>query len=68
MVCVAAAGFLLLVESGEKVSLLITVLLSQAVFLLVVSESLPPSSDDFPIIGIYSMLFLDFYYVFVLKL
>ena len=49
--CVAAAGFLLPVESGEKVSLAITVLLSLAVFLLVVSESLPPSSDNFPIIG-----------------
>jgi len=48
---VAALGFLLPVESGEKVSLEITVLLSLAVFLLLVSESLPPSSEDFPIIG-----------------
>ena len=39
------------VESGEKVSLEITVLLSLAVFMLVVSESVPPSSDNFPIIG-----------------
>ncbi|XP_052793000.1 neuronal acetylcholine receptor subunit alpha-10-like [Mya arenaria] len=51
--CVAALAFLLPVESGEKVSLEITVLLSLAVFLLLVSESLPPSSDDFPIIGSY---------------
>ena len=39
------------VESGEKISLEITVLLSLAVFMLVVSESMPPSSDNFPIIG-----------------
>lgn len=51
--CVAALGFLLPTESGEKVSLEITVLLSLAVFLLLVSESLPPSSDNFPIIGSY---------------
>ncbi|KAL4227838.1 hypothetical protein ACF0H5_013275 [Mactra antiquata] len=51
--CVAALTFLLPVESGEKVSLEITVLLSLAVFLLLVSESLPPSSDNFPIIGSY---------------
>ncbi|XP_060555514.1 neuronal acetylcholine receptor subunit alpha-10-like isoform X2 [Ruditapes philippinarum] len=51
--CVAAMGFLLPTESGEKVSLEITVLLSLAVFLLLVSESLPPSSDNFPIIGSY---------------
>ncbi|KAH3829603.1 hypothetical protein DPMN_102830 [Dreissena polymorpha] len=61
--CVAALGFLLPVESGEKVSLEITVLLSLAVFLLLVSESLPPSSDDFPVIGSYfacSMVLVSF--------
>lgn len=45
------AGFLLPPESGEKVSLEVTVLLSQAVFLLVISDFLPPSADNFPIIG-----------------
>ena len=48
---VAAMTFMLPVESGEKVSLEITVLLSLAVFMLVVSDSMPPSSDNFPIIG-----------------
>ena len=48
---VAALTFMLPVESGEKVSLEITVLLSLAVFMLVVSDSMPPSSDNFPIIG-----------------
>ena len=52
--CVAALVFLLPVESGEKVSLEITVLLSLAVFLLLVSETLPPASDNFPIIGRYT--------------
>ena len=41
--------FLLPVESGEKVSLGITVLLSQQFELLVLSEILPPTSGNFPI-------------------
>jgi len=48
---VATLSFLLPVESGEKVSLGVTVLLSLAVFLLLVSESMPASSDTFPYIG-----------------
>ncbi|XP_052781836.1 neuronal acetylcholine receptor subunit alpha-10-like isoform X2 [Mya arenaria] len=50
---IAAVGFLLPPESGEKVSLEVTVLLSQAVFLLVVSDFLPPSAQNFPILGTY---------------
>ncbi|XP_050401517.1 neuronal acetylcholine receptor subunit alpha-10 [Patella vulgata] len=50
---VAMLGFLLPPDAGEKVSLEITVLLSLAVFLLVVSETLPPTSENFPFIGIY---------------
>ena len=41
-------------ESGEKVSLAITVLLSQILELLVLSDILPPSGEnDFPLTGIY---------------
>ena len=43
--------FLLPVESGEKVSLGITILLAQAVQLLVLSDILPPTSKDFPIMA-----------------
>ncbi|KAL4239553.1 acetylcholine-gated cation-selective channel [Mactra antiquata] len=50
---IASVGFLLPSESGEKVSLEVTVLLSQAVFLLVISDFLPPSAETFPIIGTY---------------
>ncbi|CAG2243093.1 neuronal acetylcholine receptor subunit alpha-9-like [Mytilus edulis] len=60
---VACLGFMLPPDSGEKVSLEITVLLSLAVFLLVVSETMPPSSENFPYIGIYfacSMLLVSF--------
>ncbi|XP_071827353.1 neuronal acetylcholine receptor subunit beta-3-like isoform X1 [Apostichopus japonicus] len=45
-------SFFLPPESGEKVSLGITVLLSLTVFLLIVAELLPPT-DVVPIIGIY---------------
>lgn len=50
---VACLGFILPPDSGEKVSLEITVLLSLAVFLMVVSETMPPSSETFPYIGVY---------------
>ena len=53
---VAALTFMLPVESGEKISLEITVLLSLAVFMLVVSESMPPSSDNLPIIGMIAYI------------
>jgi hypothetical protein len=47
----AALGYFLPVESGEKVSLQITVMLSLAVFQLLVADKLPPSADATPIIG-----------------
>ena len=43
--------FILPCNSGEKVSLGITVLLSLTVFMLVVAENMPANSDDIPIIG-----------------
>ncbi|XP_029643728.2 neuronal acetylcholine receptor subunit alpha-10 [Octopus sinensis] len=41
-------GFFLPPESGEKVSVSVTVLLSLAVFQLVITENLPPNSDSLP--------------------
>ena len=38
-------------ESGEKIALGVTVLLSLVVFLLMVSENMPSTSDGFPLIG-----------------
>ncbi|XP_062574383.1 neuronal acetylcholine receptor subunit alpha-7-like [Saccostrea cucullata] len=60
---VAALGFLLPPESGEKVSLEVTVLLSLAVFLLMVTDQLPASSINFPYVGMYfvsSMVLVSF--------
>lgn len=48
---IGVLGFLLPVEAGEKVAVGITILLSQAVFLLLVGEKLPPSSETLPLIG-----------------
>lgn len=48
---VAVFGFILPCESGEKVSLEITVMLSLAVFQTLVADSLPPSSDNVPFLG-----------------
>ena len=53
-------GFLLPVDSGEKVSLGITVLLSLTVFLLLIAQSMPPSSVV-PIIGIHTHSAIDFF-------
>nr|XP_006812267.1 PREDICTED: neuronal acetylcholine receptor subunit alpha-9-like [Saccoglossus kowalevskii] len=46
-------SFFLPADSGEKVSFGITVLLSLTVFLLLVAESMPPTSDV-PVIGQYT--------------
>ena len=43
--------FLLPAESGEKPSLGVTILLAFAVFILMIAESVPRTSDAVPIIG-----------------
>uniref|UniRef100_A0A4W3IBR4 Cholinergic receptor nicotinic alpha 9 subunit n=1 Tax=Callorhinchus milii TaxID=7868 RepID=A0A4W3IBR4_CALMI len=48
----APLGFYLSADSGEKVSLGVTVLLALTVFQLMVAESMPPS-DSVPLIGKY---------------
>uniref|UniRef100_A0A1I8H4D2 Neur_chan_LBD domain-containing protein n=1 Tax=Macrostomum lignano TaxID=282301 RepID=A0A1I8H4D2_9PLAT len=49
---VSFLGFYLPIESGEKVNLEITVLLALVVFLLMVSETMPPTPDAIPILGL----------------
>jgi nicotinic acetylcholine receptor, invertebrate len=48
---VALFGFLVPPASGEKANLGITILLSMIVFLMVLSDYMPPNSDHLPIIG-----------------
>ncbi|KAK3104882.1 hypothetical protein FSP39_012316 [Pinctada imbricata] len=48
-------GFVLPPVSGDKISLQITVLLSIVVFLLLVQDKLPSSSDTFPHLGVFFM-------------
>ena len=43
-------------ESGEKLTLSVTVLLSSTVFLLLVAESLPSQSESIPMLGEYLTL------------
>ncbi|BFY97102.1 hypothetical protein BsWGS_00141 [Bradybaena similaris] len=45
--------FILPPDAGEKISLGVTILLSLMVFLLLVAETMPPTSDALPLIGIY---------------
>ena len=44
-------GFLIPPDSGEKVSMGVTTLLSMTVFLMVIADSMPPNSDAVPLIG-----------------
>ncbi|RNA12245.1 neuronal acetylcholine receptor subunit alpha-10-like, partial [Brachionus plicatilis] len=46
-------GFLIPPDSGEKVSMGVTTLLSMTVFLMLVAESMPPNSDSVPLIASY---------------
>ena len=47
----SVAGFLLPPDSGEKVTLGLTVLLAFSVFMLLVAENMPPTSEYIPLIG-----------------
>ncbi len=51
--------FILPPESGEKISLGITVLLAYSVFMLVISETLPRNSDSTPIMSKYISVLLS---------
>ena len=48
---ISMIGFLLPSESGEKVSLQLTALLSYVLLLLVVVDIIPPTGEKFPLIG-----------------
>ena len=50
---VSFLGFFLPTESGDKVNLEITVLLALVVFLLIAGETLPPTPDVIPVLGLY---------------
>lgn len=43
--------FMLPAESGEKVSLGVSILVSFSVFLIIVAEQVPDTSDAVPVIG-----------------
>ncbi|CAM1294855.1 CHRNA9 (predicted) [Pycnogonum litorale] len=50
---IALMSFYMPSDSGEKVTLGITTLLSMTVFLMVVGESMPPTSETLPLIALY---------------
>ena len=47
----SCTGFYMPSDSGEKVTMGITTLLSMTVFLMLVAENMPPTSDVLPLIG-----------------
>ena len=48
---VAFLGFFLPIESNEKINLEVTILLALVVFLMVIGETMPPSPDAIPLLG-----------------
>ncbi|KAL4227937.1 hypothetical protein ACF0H5_013376 [Mactra antiquata] len=51
--CLTLSGFLLPPDSGEKITLGLTVLLAFSVFMLLIAENMPPTSEYIPLIGVY---------------
>ncbi|EDO30566.1 predicted protein, partial [Nematostella vectensis] len=59
-------GFCLPPDSGERITLNITVLLSITVFLNIASNTLPSTSDSIPLLGyFYAMIMLDVFFAIV---
>ncbi|KAK0070532.1 neuronal acetylcholine receptor subunit alpha-10, partial [Biomphalaria pfeifferi] len=50
---VALLGFYMPADSGEKIAMGITTLLSMTVFLMIVADKMPPTSEDLPLVGLY---------------
>jgi len=57
---VALLGFYIPSDSGEKVTMGITTLLSMTVFLMLVAENMPATSDVLPLVGMCKSIFLPF--------
>ncbi|PAV85801.1 hypothetical protein WR25_14389 [Diploscapter pachys] len=49
----AILGFLMPPETGEKINMIITTLLSMGVYLQSINQSIPPSAEAVPLIGMY---------------
>ena len=67
---VSCLVFYLPADAGEKVGLAVTVLLALTVFLLMVAQSMPESSDSVPLLGefivLYCIAFVLYCIVFLL--
>jgi hypothetical protein len=48
----ALLGFTLPPDSGEKLNLCVTIFMSLCVFMLMVAETMPQTSDTLPLIGL----------------
>ena len=59
LIFIGSLVFCLPPESGEKVSLAMTVLLAMTVFMLVVMENIPPTSEVVPLLGKQRTYFSD---------
>ena len=58
LMAIGTLVFLLPPESGEKVSLSVTVLLAMTVYQLLIAETIPATSEVIPLIGQYCAIIL----------
>ena len=56
---ISVIGFLLPSESGEKVSLQLTALLSYSLVFLVIVDIIPPIGGNFPLIGNFKFIIVQ---------
>lgn len=56
MVMLVVLNFIIPPDSGERISFCITILLSMSVYLLILANSLPETSDDVAMLGVYYMV------------
>ena len=56
MILLVVLNFIIPPDSGERISFCITILLSMSVYLLMLANSLPETSDDVAMLGVYYMI------------
>ena len=56
IILLVVLNFIIPPDSGERISFCITILLAMSVYLLILADSLPETSDDIAILGLYYMV------------
>ena len=63
LLLITILAFVLPPQSEAKIEVQLSVMLSLAVFMLLIGESLPPTSDNIPLIGNYVLLLTYYHFL-----